>query len=250
MTKIDKTQYIGITETSDPCFHLDLFDNLYDANIIITKNLSNKLIDKLIENKDKCILHATITGMGGSKIEPFVPSPPQSLKKIEELIEKGFPIKQIVLRIDPIIPTEKGVNTAISVLELFKNIGIERVRISFLDMYKHTKERFTENNIRLPYNTFHADINIRKTAFSTLYTEAINRGYKIIQTCGEPDFENTPCISQMDVDILGLTDKIVLEGKKGQRATCGCPSNKRQLITWKESKTKCLNNCLYCYIKD
>ena len=49
MTKIDKTQYIGITETSDPCFHLDLFDNLYDANIIITKNLSNRLIDKLIE---------------------------------------------------------------------------------------------------------------------------------------------------------------------------------------------------------
>ena len=57
---MDKSQYIGITETSDPCFHLELFDRLYDGNIIVTKNLSNKLIEKLIENKDKCILHCTI----------------------------------------------------------------------------------------------------------------------------------------------------------------------------------------------
>ena len=57
---MDKSQYIGITETSDPCFHLEIFDNLYAGNIIITKNLSNKLIEKLIEHKDKCILHCTI----------------------------------------------------------------------------------------------------------------------------------------------------------------------------------------------
>ena len=47
---MEKSQYIGITETSDPCFHLDIFDNLYNANIIITKNLTNNLIEKLIEN--------------------------------------------------------------------------------------------------------------------------------------------------------------------------------------------------------
>ena len=78
---MDKSQYIGITETSDPCFHLELFDRLYDGNIIVTKNLSNKLIEKLIENKDKCILHCTCTGMGGSKIEPFVPTVEQTVKK-------------------------------------------------------------------------------------------------------------------------------------------------------------------------
>ena len=56
MTKLDKSQLIGVTETSDPCFHLDLFDNLYNANIIITKNLTNQLIEKLVENKDKELL--------------------------------------------------------------------------------------------------------------------------------------------------------------------------------------------------
>lgn len=249
MTKLDKSQFIGITETSDPCFHLDLFDNLYTANIIITKNLSNKLIDKLVENKDKCILHMTTTGMGGSKIEPFVPTPERTLEQVKTLIERGFPTKQIVLRVDPIIPTEKGVNTALDVLTLFHETGVERVRISFLDMYNHTKERFISNNVRLPYETFHADKTVRKEAFNQIYDHAIQLGYKIVQTCGEPDFENTPCISQMDVDILGLTDVITLEGNKQQRTHCGCPANKRQLISWEQSKIKCGNKCLYCYMK-
>lgn len=247
---MDKSQYIGVTETSDPCFHLDLFDNLYNANIIITKNLTNQLIEKLVEHKDKCILHMTVTGFGGSKIEPFVPKPEKNLTQVRTLIDKGFPVEQIVLRIDPIMVTEKGTDTALGILEMFKDVGIKRVRVSFMDMYNHTKERFKENNISLPYETFHANESIRKHVFKILYTEALEMGYEIVQTCGEPGFENTPCISQMDVDILGLTDSIKLKGKKEQRTSCGCPANKRQLISWEKSKIKCGHNCLYCYMKE
>ena len=53
---MDKDQYIGITENIDPAFHLEIFDHLYKGNIIITKRLTNKLNEKLIENKDKVIL--------------------------------------------------------------------------------------------------------------------------------------------------------------------------------------------------
>lgn len=247
---MDKSQYIGITETSDPCFHLDIFDNLYNANIIITKNLTNKMIEKLIENKDKCILHMTVTGFGKTKIEPFVPTPEKNLVQIQTLIEKGFPVEQIVLRIDPIMVTQKGTDTALGVLDMFKDTGIKRVRISFMDMYNHVKERFTENNIKLPYETFHANENIRKHVFKIMHTEALEMGYEIVQTCGEPGFESTPCISQMDIDILGLSDSITLEGNKEQRTHCGCPSNKRQLISWEKSRIKCGHNCLYCYMKD
>ena len=78
MAKLEKSQYIGIVENTDPCFHLEIFDNLYLGNIIITKRLTDKLIEKLVENKDKCILHFTITGFGNTKVEPFVPSVEQS----------------------------------------------------------------------------------------------------------------------------------------------------------------------------
>lgn len=244
---MDKNQYIGITETSDPCFHLELFDNLYKGNIIVSKNISNKLIEKLIENKDKCILHCTCTGMGGSKIEPFVPDTKQTVKQILKLINQGFPVKQIVLRIDPIIPTEKGVETAMSVLEMFKELGIKRLRMSFLDMYKHVKERFIDISIKIPYESFHADLNVRKNAYNTLYNKAIECGFEIIQTCGEPGFESTPCISQMDIEILGLSDEIKLEGSKEQRTHCGCPSNKKELI--KDKPHQCSHKCLYCFWK-
>lgn len=242
---MDKSQYIGITETSDPCFHLELFDNLYEGNIIITKNLTNKLIEKLVEHSDKCILHFTCTGMGGSKIEPLVPTVEKSVKQIKTLINNGFPVEQIVLRIDPIVPTDKGVETALSVIDSFKGLGIDRVRVSFLDMYKHVKERFTETNIKLPYDSFHADETVRKNALDKIWNNAVLYGYKDVEICGEPGFESQPCISQKDVDILGLTDKIQLEGSKEQRSSCGCPANKKELIKGKPHR--CEHNCLYCF---
>ena len=113
---MDKSQYFGATESFDIAFNLDAFDHLYSGNLIITKRLTNKLIDKLIEHKDKIILHCTVTGMGGSKIEPFVPTYKEYYEKCKELIAKGFPVKQIVLRVDPVIPTEKGINTALKVI--------------------------------------------------------------------------------------------------------------------------------------
>lgn len=242
---MDKSQYIGITETTDPCFHLEIFDNLYAGNIIVTKNLTDKLIEKLIEHGDKCILHFTVTGMGGSKIEPFVPSLEASVKKFKKLTDGGFPVNQTVLRIDPIVPTNKGVETALNVIEAFKGLGIERIRVSFLDMYDHVKDRFSENSIKLPYNTFHADQTVRTNALNKIWTNAVLFGFKSVEICGEPGFESISCISQKDIDILGLTDSIKLEGNKEQRSSCGCPANKRQLVRAKPHR--CEHKCLYCF---
>ena len=94
------------------------------------------------------------------------------------------------------------------------------------------------------------DLMLTEEGFNKLYSNALLFGYKIVETCGEPDFESTPCLSQKDIDILGLTDKIILKGNKEQRTHCSCPSNKRQLITWEKSRIKCGHNCLYCYMKD
>lgn len=250
---MDKEQRFGTTEISDPCFHLEIFDNLYDGNLIITKRLTPLFIDKLVENKTKIILHICVTGMGGSKIEPLVPPKEAMYNRVMELINKGFPVEQIVLRVDPIVPTEKGIATAISVIELFKDTGIKRVRISFLDMYKHVKERFKENDVSLPYETFHADNETRWEAFSKIF-EICDKNNMSVEMCGEPlvgepfEFKTTPCLSQKDVDILGLDGKIKLEGNKEARTHCGCPKNKYELI--KDKPHRCEHRCLYCFWKN
>ena len=245
--KLDESQLVGITETGDPFQHLDVFDRLYQANIIITKRLTSKLIDKLVEHKDKCILHITCTGMGSSKLEPLVPSKEQTFEKFNELIDKGFPVEQVVLRIDPIIPTSKGIYTALSVIRLFKNSGIQRVRFSSFDIYEHVKDRFKNEGLQLPYETFHADLKTRKYLEDAMKisTYLMNAD---LEACGEPNLETTSgCISQKDIDILGLTDKIILIGSADQRKVCLCASNKRQLI--KTKPAPCSNGCLYCFWK-
>lgn len=243
---MDKRQYFGITETGDPAFNLGLFENLCEGNIIISKRLTDKLIDKLIQYKEKCIFHFTVTGLGGSKVEPFVPTVEESFNKFKKLIDSGFPIRQVVLRIDPIIPTDRGWKNAEHVLDIFRGSGITRVRFSVLDMYKHVKERFSEAGLPIPYNTFHAPLDKRLEIRDKLIEIGKQDGFEV-EACGEPGIESISCLSQKDVDILGLTDKIILEGNKEQRTNCHCPSNKHQLI--KAKPERCNNGCLYCYWK-
>lgn len=248
LERLDKSQLVGITESGDPFQHLDIFDRLYLANIIITKRLTSKLIDKLVEHKDKCILHITCTGMGGTKLEPFVPSKEQTFEKFNELIDKGFPVEQVVLRIDPIVPTSKGIYTALSVIRLFKNSRIKRVRFSSFDIYEHVKDRFKENGLQVPYETFHADLKTRKHLEDIMKISAYLMDADI-EACGEPNLQTTSgCISQKDIDILGLTDKIILAGSADQRKVCLCPSNKKELIKCKPEP--CSNGCLYCFWKN
>ena len=244
---LDNTQLIGVTESGDPSFNLDIFDNLYSGNIIITKRLTNALIDKLIENKDKIILHCTCTGMGSSVLEPFVPKKEVTRKKFGELLERGFPIEQCVLRIDPCIPTKKGIENACAVVDLFSDTGIKRVRFSVLDMYEHVKKRFEECGLPLPYETFHAPLEERLKIRDILVSLGKKYGFEV-EACGEPGIESISCLSQKDIDILGLTDKIKLVGNAEQRSNCHCPSNKKQLI--KDGfKKKCGNGCKYWNIR-
>ena len=245
---MDREQYIGITEAGEAAFRLDIFDNLYNGNIIITKRLTAPLIDKLIENKEKIILHLTCTGMGGTRIEPLVPKAEKTREMFGKLIEGGFPIEQVVLRVDPIIPTRKGIETAKNVIELFKDFGIKRVRISFMDMYGHVKDRFNEEHIPLPYATFHEDDAIRKAACNEFLKISVDYGFTL-EVCGEPGIKSVPCLSTLDLKILGLDRKIKLEGKKDQRSSCSCPANKKELIVG-EKPHRCENKCLYCYWRD
>jgi len=234
-------QYIGVTEAGDPSFSFKWVDKLYDANIIISKNLNDRLIEELINHKEKIIFHCTCTGMGGTIIEPNVPNVGYTRNQLLKLVDKGFPQKQIVLRIDPIIPTAKGLETVENILYTFKTLGIKRVRYSFLDMYKHVKTRFIGANVRLPYWNFNPSQNM------------INNALELFKKYPEYEFEscaeNTPhklgCISQKDLDILGVDIKPVEGGL--QRKGCLCLGNKKELLS---SKKRCMNKCLYCYWKD
>ncbi len=240
---------IGITERGDASLHMEWISKLpfVDFAILITKGLANASQDfftALDENKGKLILHITCTGYGGTCVEPNVPTPKETHTKLITLLDEGFPVKHIVLRVDPIIPTLKGIHCAENVLKLFAQTGIKRVRYSFLDMYSHVVRRFAENNINHPYNgRFEAPQTMQINAMHMInnYRDVYN-----FESCAESIAwdDKCGCISQKDADILGI--KTPIRGSACQRRGCLCPATKQELLT---HRGQCKHGCLYCYWK-
>lgn len=236
----------GITEAGDAGLDFTWSNKLLDGNIIITKHMTvanTKLQELLLENQNKIILHATCTGYGSTKMEPNVPKPTEIYDGIKKLIEQGFPVNQIVLRTDPIIPTKKGIERVSEVWNLFKDSGITRVRYSFLDMYKHTAKRIMDVYGKLPFEGFTAPKELIDNALATIDTF---RDHYTFEACAEYLRDRVGCISQKDYEILGLdTSDIRIGGF--QRQACACCTGKVELLT---NKKRCPSGCLYCYWKD
>jgi DNA repair photolyase len=240
---------IGITEQGDAGLNYKWIEtvNSVSAAILITKELNDTFIANVVD-RNNVIVHATVTGWGGSIIEPNVPPTEWSLRQLCKLHELGFPMNRVVLRVDPIFLSDYGLRVADNVLIAASNTGIKRVRFSFLDLYRHVIKRFRDNNVpESIYKSRNIDISNMifdmMSKYSDIYefeacAESVPEKYLYFVTqCG--------CISQKDMDILGIDFKL---GKPiGQRVGCMCPINKKELLS---SRHPCKHKCLYCYWLD
>jgi len=225
---------IGITERGDAGLNMSWVHrtNEFDGIILITKRLSEAFIQQAA--KVNSIVHATITGHGSTTIEPNVIPFKESKTMFRRLIEI-MGTERIVLRIDPIFPTESGITAALKVYnELHVNTENKtRVRISFLDNYPHVRSRFLKAGVpQLPYR-FHAPLSQRK---------AIAAHFPDAEICGEPGFTCTGCVSERDLKILGLSTDNLATGF--QRQSCACLTTKTEIFSM---RGQCQHGCLYCY---
>lgn len=245
---------IGVTERGDPSY-----DNVWinkmpdiDAAIIITKNVSDNLISNILKFKDKIILHATITGYGGTEFEPNVNSSDLSFKQLHKLINFGFPIKNIVLRIDPIIPQTLYSGIVEDVLEKAKILKFKRIRISFINMYPYVVNRLRNAKLLkyMRYTTFNCPDYIKYEILDYLSERYENFQFELCADICNKQYNNihqVGCISQKDLDILSLGDyKNQLIYDKSNRKNCLCPRNKIELLN---NMYPCKSNCIYCYWK-
>lgn len=223
----------GSTEAGDPVFDNSWLDNLQDINLIITKALSPQLVIKLLDNKDKCILHLTVTGLGGSFMEPNVPKCNINADALTELIELGFPEKQIVLRIDPMISVELGK----AVLDEFSNVGVTRCRFSFLNLTNYTDNNLAKEHIQKLHDEAEELLN---------YSKEKGYNYKF-ESCAGPwlkdlDVKLVGCMSIKEAEaVLGYKPEFVF-GKRN-RDFCLAPVNRVELL----NNVPCAHNCRYCF---
>jgi DNA repair photolyase len=229
-------QSIGITERGDPAFSTSWKSWAFEGNptILITKNPTEILNDlKTLGKEANVIVHCGITGLGGTRVEPNVPSVGESLGGYRGLIAM-LGRDRVVLRLDPVFPTEKGFKRTLKVVEQHEGT---RIRLAFLQAYPHVKKRFQEAGLTPPPYPFYAPLETRKRIHRQLESIAC----KEIEVCGEPGFQCTGCISPKDCKILGVAAST---SKSQQRKHCACLGQKRELLN---DRKQCLHNCLYCF---
>lgn len=256
---------IGITERGDAALNTGWkkwVENGQPA-ILITKNVI-KLIE---ENKQlllngNVIIHATVTGLGGTRWEPNVPNYKKILEFLEKQIRYGFPKERLVIRCDPIFipfmaPETQSLFDYKSIISEILNFAIDndlRYRISFFDYYPHVRERVKTlpqtlviEKLNQIQPELHADILLRQGFLAMLEDYITTRGKKTeVEICGEPGLPCTGCLSKKDLDIFGIElDKDPETGM--QRPACACLGIKRELL---DNKHPCAHGCLYCYWKD
>ena len=269
---------IGITEAGDPAFDYSWVAKMEDMDmgILITKNITDKFIEEILKVKDKVILHATCTGYGGTVLEKNVPDYKWQLDQVKKLISMGFPREQIVIRVDPVIPTYKGFGNLMKVVSYIHN-DVKRFRVSVLDNYKHVQERFQKNGLPVLYG---GNFQASKEEFDNMNSvlRQLRNNYGVtFESCAEvylTEAERIGCVSQKDLGLFGLKQDAT--ELKGQRKTCLCIAGKTEMLTHKRyGKCKkfgiddslggscgvgnncktcehhevygCPNACLYCY---
>ena len=241
---------VGITERGDPVFDTSWISRIGDKDIdyaiLISKSIPD--IPTMLKHKDKIIFHATTTGMGGTLIERGVKSTAERFEDLEKLCVAGFPREQIVIRVDPIISTSKGVKTAINVMNMAISLGYRRIRFSLVNPYPHVIERMRRcsDNVCTIFTT---EIDHRK-AYDEI--KKLSKQYPEVsfESCAMDDEFKTACISSKDAEILHLSQDIIdklYTGSSKQRSKCLCPSTKIDLL---KSPRQCKHSCLYCYWKE
>lgn len=207
---------------------------------------------------EELIIHTTVTGYGHSILEPNVPTLYEEFTAIMELVKAGFPMSRIVVRVDPIIPTEKGLSVAYHTLTSFMEMGFQRYRVSVIDMYPHARSRFKKAGLPLPYgDSGFAPSQAQLSKVDDMlrqakqFWEGLDNGKVLrIESCAEPGLTEPiacGCISDYDLNLLGFSEDAESNGAGYQRKGCMCYAGKTELL---KHKTRCPHGCLYCYWKD
>ena len=232
---------IGITERGDAALDTRWIEWVDDGKpaILITKapsKLFKVLLDEFETFPDGIIVHCTITGMGKTRVEPGVKHWEEELEAycaLREYVNPDYHRSGIVLRIDPIIPTDPTWTWLQPFFKAAQACSPARVRISFMDGYPHVRKR----GLKLRWEGMHAPLELRQERLAQLRDMFIGA----IEVCGEPGLPCTGCVSAKDLKILGVSN----QGSGGyQRDTCACLANKVELL---KRRGQCAHQCQYCY---
>lgn len=188
----------------------------------------------------------TITGLGGSPLEPSVPPWQDAVHQLNALVDLVADPRRVAVRFDPIVHwreagvVQSNVPYAEAIFRAAAKHGIPRVISSFVQMYAKVRRR------DWPWHDPPAE---EKVAIGRQLV-ALARAYGLsLRACCDPFLlaagaEPSHCI---DAALLTALHPRGLPADprpdKGQRTGCGCTVS----VDIGAYKQRCPNGCLYCY---
>lgn len=202
-------------------------------------------LKQTLKRYQQVVVHCTITGLGGSAVEPGAPAPDLAIAALPGLLDLLGEPERLTVRVDPLIqirlPGRLFDNTdPRSLLSQIRATGCRRVVSSFAVLYPKVKRRLLQLGGELiPLSS---PDRITVAARINEHAQAIGLS---VSGCCTPEFKAGACV---DVGLISRLHPsgIVLPYRKpsGQRPDCLCSTSTD--IGWYATHP-CQTGCLYCY---
>lgn len=220
--------------------------------VIWTKNpkniLSHPKLKACLEELDQIYILLTVTGLGGTPLEPFAPNTEEVFNQLPKIIDFIGSSQRLAIRYDPLIDVVYKGKIRLSnidmtlfnkVLEKASRLGIKRIIVSYVTLYKKVIERLKRNEFEI------VDHNIEEIT-DFIKNEMVPRVEKLgmeLCTCVLPHLTSRGCIDGQTLTLLHPKQEPCSKAKDtSQRQTCHCTKS-YDIGQW----FSCYHNCLYCY---
>jgi DNA repair photolyase len=239
-----------------PDYLIKKLDEIGKENIhtllIWTKNprniIENKSLRKYLRSIDQIYFLLTVTGLGGTNLEPEAPEPVRVLKTLPDLIEfLGSPLR-VAIRYDPLIDVvyDKKIHFSNINSELFQNLlnyvyttGIKRIITSYVTVYPKVKRRMDKYNLQI---IDHPLSEISDFILEKMIPQTKKIGMEL-STCVLPEITQKGCIDgSLLAELHPQKEPCSTVKDKTQRNSCHC-TRSLDIGMW----FPCYHNCLYCY---
>jgi len=217
--------------------------------VLWTKNAMNLFhhpeLSRRIAEYSQIFIHYTVTGMGGSFIEPHVPDLESAMAMLPDLVELVGSPRRIRFRFDPIVHFVLPDGARFSNLTYFERLaprisepGVTEVSISWMSAYPKVLDRLRRHHIEVlsPSEQMKAD--------EAGYLERVAHQHGLtIHWCCVNGYPVSRCIDgNLFNELHPLGWKCSSDRAGGQREHCGC--TKSWDIGWYHA---CKHGCVYCY---
>ncbi len=217
--------------------------------VLWTKNatvlLNNRRVRETLARYDQIYIHYTITGMGGSALEPYVPRWRSLVERLPEILEfVGNPLR-VNWRFDPIVHVRDSEGRLLTNIDFFPRLaekilplGIRDVTVSWFSLYP----KVTRHLAMYGFTAVEIPLSQKKEQARRLESLAHAFGARVHYCCTK-GFPQARCIDGQKLTLLHPTGEPASTKKaEGQRPLCGCTASWD--IGWYYA---CPYGCLYCY---